>query len=153
MSDLHPRDTEALDVVTLLGQESSQQKRYHKGNTPMIRLQAGNKGRHKRLHGGGMAAGWVVSVPAATIAVHAGWMEDRAVRRRAPSGDHGLGSGTILDIDKIILRRRGYKGNTPMIWLQAGYKGGHKRLHGGGRAARLLVPVFAATSRGSWGLG
>ena len=93
--------------------------------------------------------GWVVSVPAATIAVHAGWMEDRAVRRRAPSGDHGLGSGTILDIDKIILRRRGYKGNTPMIWLQAGYKGGHKRLHGGGRAARLLVPVFAATSRGS----
>ena len=24
-----------------------------------------------------------------------------------------------------------------MIWLQAGYKGGHKRLHGGGRGSEI----------------
>ena len=40
-----------------------------------------------------------------------------------------------------------------MIRLQAGYKGEHKRLHGGGRAARGMVSVFAATSCGSWGQG
>ena len=74
--------------------------------------------------------------------------------------NHGLSWPMLIvrDMDLVVTGLKeqklssGYhKGYTPMNRLQAGYKGGHKRLHGGGRAARWLVPVFAATSRGSWG--
>ena len=47
--------------------------------------------------------------------------------------------------------RWGYhKGNTPMIWLQEGNKGGHKRLHGGDLPRSSALAFRRCHGRPEW---
>ena len=48
-----PRHKEALDVGDTVLDQSILSRSGYKGYTPMIWLHEGNKGGHKRLHGGG----------------------------------------------------------------------------------------------------